>query len=211
MRWVSWLCLALSFVAGPVLAQQSPPLVALDSVVALVAKGESVGHGTVVAPNTILTVAHVARYGTLTWRDDKGHQGYIDHYQVDPKSDTAILTSRNQFGAFAPRATRQLVPGETVWFRFYVDNDLSRWNYGHYVGRDKRGRLLIDGMAWPGSSGSGVITADGEWAGAIQAGTRPGYCPALLMNLNVQTLVDCLLTVTLSRGAVAAVPSEAFR
>lgn len=91
-----------------------------------------------------------------------------------------------------------------------MDDDTSAWTYGHYIGTDKLGQYVLDAMAWPGSSGSGVMNVDGELVGILRGAVRPGYCNAGIAQINFQNVVDCLGTITLARSGIEVVPVGAI-
>lgn len=128
------------------------------------------GSGCPVGPYSILTAAHVARLAPLAWKS-QNEGGETQIISVDAERDLALLSTDSPLPAWLPIADQPPVAGEPVAI-FGEIAGVRTVFVARVLAIDPLGRLLLDGMAFPGSSGGCVASTKGKVYGIVQGGVN---------------------------------------
>lgn len=155
--------------ALPVPTEIYPPIVTdPDASVTLLGEGADAS-GCPIGPNVIITAAHVVQHGALIWKSGD-REGATAVVKIDGSRDLAWLETTERLPAWLPIETRAPVAGEIVGVFGEIVNQRTLFVGRVLVVEREYGRLLLDGMAFPGSSGGCIVSARGMVYGVMQGG-----------------------------------------
>ena len=158
-----------------VITRLSPPPASMSSMVKVLCNGKWQGWATPYGSTYAVTAAHVLFSGedgspcvTLSWEGSIGKSGrfiVLKNMHGNAESfvpDYALLSSDVGFDTWASVSTRKLEPGEVLWWKLLLLENLPSNAPGFYIGKDGEGSYVVEGTAWPGSSGSGVFDSENK-------------------------------------------------
>jgi hypothetical protein len=173
-----------------VITRLAPPPAALASMVKVLCNGRWQGWATPYGSTYAVTAAHVisdednAACTELSWEGGIGKGGHfvvLKDAHAKPDADTyvpdyALLSSDVGFGTWAEVSTREPEPGELLWWRLLLMENVPSNAPGFFIGKDGEGSYVIEGTAWPGSSGSGVFDSQNKLIAVVNGytGARHG-------------------------------------
>jgi S1-C subfamily serine protease len=136
-----------------------------------------------VALSRLLTVAHlVPEGGRVQWQTEAGSAGFAEPLWTDTERDLAILQAEDPQHRLLPLieiADELPQPLSPVYWRYYLQPGsrpvVAR---GYVVGVDSDGDIAIDGVAYPGASGSPVVDARGRLVGVVSTGFNQAWIGA---------------------------------
>jgi S1-C subfamily serine protease len=163
--------LAAGTLALAACADDGPPPVARD--VSVHAAGcslrDALARGIVVAPDAVLTVAHVLRGATGVTVD--GSPGTV--VAIDPRIDAALVRVRTTSGTVAPAPSAEPGPavleGRPITVTQTVTADVDE---PHDDTTYRRAALVLAGHVERGESGSAVLDPRGRLLGMVFAASR---------------------------------------
>jgi hypothetical protein len=153
-----------------------------------VSDGTKLGWGTPVGSHWVLTAEHLAGDGVIEWigqgKNGVGSIVWRDHDRDLAMFDITPSLNFVQFSKHPPKSA------DTLYWRFmlYDTPDPTATIRGAYVGQDDRDHGVLDGLIWPGSSGSGIFNTCGELVGVLSA-VSPNPSP-WFRSVGWATLVD---------------------
>lgn len=117
--------------------------------------------GCPVGPDRIVTAAHVAQYAPLRWKA-RGREGDVEIVSVDKDHDLAYLKTSVQLPVWLVIENHPPNVGEQVATLGVLD-DMRTIFIGRILGvHPTNGRLVMDGMSFPGTSGACIVSAQGK-------------------------------------------------
>lgn len=178
--WPSFFLPACAHAAGKPfrLAPEVPRAVlSIMPVLTVDERGSHWGHATPVGPRLLVTIGHVADSGRLRTVD-----GRPLSQLARGEGDTAVWYRNDgrPFDSWVQVSPKPPVIGQRLFWRVYLDGEHTQGvASGAFMGSDTEDDYMIDGTLHPGSSGSGVITAEGLLIGVMRATYQPFRIPPM--------------------------------
>lgn len=117
--------------------------------------------GCPVGPDRIITAAHVIKYSPLRWKS-RGQEGDVEIVSVNEELDLAVLKTPTQLPAWLVIENHQPTAGEEV-ATFGTLDDMRTVYIGRILGvHPDTGKLMVDGMSFPGTSGACIVSSQGK-------------------------------------------------
>lgn len=153
-------------------AQQHRPPQTLHAVVEVLCNGELAGLAAPVSASSAVTAAHVINdCTTIGWRTTF-KAGRLLPLQRGKNADWAVLLSEGaSFDTWYTLAKREPDAGEQLWWWVWVGDPPQKLPFsGLYVGEatghpSGRRFMYLDGVVFPGTSGSPIVNGAGELVG----------------------------------------------
>lgn len=137
----------------------------------VISTGSSIGSACVVGPDRAYTVAHVVKdTKVVEWKGKTLNGGIAQIVWTDPAKDLAIIQAEEPGFETMPLRIAKQAPelGEELIVIGLMYDKPAIW-YVRAISLDPEGRLLLDGMAFPGTSGGCVVNQGGELVAVLQS------------------------------------------
>lgn len=136
----------------------------------VISTGRSIGSACVVGPDRAYTVAHVVKDAKVVeWKGKTLSGGVAQIVWIDPTKDLAIIQAEEPGFETIPLRPAKRAPelGEELIVIGLMQDKPAIW-YVRAISIDPEGRLLLDGMSFPGTSGGCIVNQEGELVALLQ-------------------------------------------